>query len=122
MNKQSALLEHEEILCKNIKNTTTRETNIELLRIVAMIMIILHHLAIYLRNTKVPLTTTGRCLTTSFFGLGKLGVNIFVLISGYFLINSKFKTKKVIKLWLQVVFYSVLIMIIIKLTRISENI
>ncbi|MCF0126765.1 MAG: acyltransferase family protein [Clostridia bacterium] len=40
---------------------------------------------------------------------GKLGVNLFVLISGYFLSTSKIKIEKIIKLELQVIFYSVLI-------------
>ena len=38
---------------------------------------------------------------------GKLGVVIFVLISGYFLVDSKFKIKKLLKLFLEVLFYSV---------------
>lgn len=37
---------------------------------------------------------------------GKIGVNVFVLISGYFLIIApKIKISKVIKLWLQIAFY-----------------
>ena len=41
---------------------------------------------------------------------GKIGVNIFVLISGYFLVSSPaFKLKKVLKLWLQLFFYSIVI-------------
>lgn len=47
------------------------------------------------------------------FGLGgKLGVNIFVLISGYFLINSKFKPKKLLTLITQIGFFSILIYLI----------
>lgn len=41
---------------------------------------------------------------------GKIGVNIFVMISGYFLISSKkIQTKKVLKLLIQIMFYSLLI-------------
>ena len=40
---------------------------------------------------------------------GKLGVNIFVLISGYFLIDSKFRIKKLVNIFTQVSFYSLLI-------------
>ncbi len=39
---------------------------------------------------------------------GELGVNCFMLITGYFCINSKFKLEKIIKLILQVLFYSIL--------------
>ena len=38
-------------------------------------------------------------------------VNCFVLISGYFLINSKFKLKKVLNLYLVTIFYSILLFI-----------
>ena len=40
---------------------------------------------------------------------GKIGVNLFVLISGYFLCTSTFSIKRIIKLELQVIFYSILI-------------
>lgn len=46
---------------------------------------------------------------------GKIGVNLFVLISGYFLINSKgplFNFKRILKFWGQVFFYSVTIFLI----------
>ena len=35
------------------------------------------------------------------------GTDIFVLISGYFLVKSKINVKKVIVVWLQILFYSV---------------
>jgi surface polysaccharide O-acyltransferase-like enzyme len=35
------------------------------------------------------------------------GTNIFVIISGYFLIESQFKIKKLLVLWTQVLFFSV---------------
>ena len=37
---------------------------------------------------------------------GKLGVNLFVLISGYFLCKSNFKWFRLVKLELEVIFYS----------------
>lgn len=37
-----------------------------------------------------------------------VSVNVFVLISGYFMINGKVKIKKIINLWLQVWFYTIL--------------
>ena len=38
----------------------------------------------------------------SFYFLGELGVNLFVLITGYFMVNGKFSSKKLIKLILEV--------------------
>ncbi|MEI5989430.1 hypothetical protein A5881_000918 [Enterococcus termitis] len=43
---------------------------------------------------------------------GKFGVNCFLLISGYFLVNKAFKPKKLLNLWLQVFFYSICIFLI----------
>ena len=39
-------------------------------------------------------------------------VNCFVLISGYFLVNSRFKLKKLGQLWVEVVFYALVIRLI----------
>lgn len=41
-----------------------------------------------------------------------MGVNIFVLISGYFLINSKFSLKRILRLCAAILFYSVSIYLI----------
>ena len=92
------------------KDTIVRQSNIELLRILSMIMIIAHHVGvhsgfafdagIYINEFWVLFLKIG----------GKIGVNIFVLISGYFLIGAKsLKTNKVLKLWVQIFSYSVLI-------------
>lgn len=40
---------------------------------------------------------------------GKVGVYIFVLITGYFMVNSKISIRKIAKLWLPIFFWSVLI-------------
>ncbi len=88
-----------------------RKSNFELLRIIAMIMIVFHHFAIFSESKfDINLITLNR-LWNQFIRMGgKIGVNIFVLISGYFLINSsKFKISKVLKLWGQVFFYSITI-------------
>lgn len=63
-----------------------RESNFELLRIIAMFLIVLHH-AIYhgvlaVNNTKYPLNSS----ISFILGMGgRIGVFLFVLISGYFL-------------------------------------
>lgn len=92
------------------KDTVVRQSNIELLRILSMIMIIAHHVGvhsgfsfdagIHINEFWVLLLKIG----------GKIGVNVFVLISGYFLISAKsLKTSKVLKLWVQICSYCVLI-------------
>lgn len=69
-----------------------RNSNLELLRIVSMILIIMHHYAVHggfdLLNTELDLNRIWIQILS--IG-GKIGVNCFVLITGYFMINSKFK-------------------------------
>ena len=82
-----------------LKKPKIRESNIELLRILAMIMIIAHHFACH-SNFDFPLTeVTFNRVWIQFMHLGgKIGVDVFVLISGYFLINQKeIKVNKVLK-------------------------
>lgn len=95
---------------------TNRKSNFELLRIVAMLMIVLHHFA-YHGGFEYDSTTLS--IPRFWFNFiimgGKIGVNIFVLISGYFLIQSKSTNagiNKILKLWGQVFFYSVTIYVV----------
>lgn len=85
-----------------------RKSNFELLRIISMILIIFHHYAIHGGSIFIEGVTTNRTISLIIFLSGKIGVNLFVLISGYFLIDSKFKFKKLLKLLLQVEFYSLI--------------
>ena len=73
--------------------------NIELLRIIAMFFIVCHHMLNYSGLGRENIVF---CIVNT---LVSPCVNIFVLISGYFLVDSKFKAKKIIKLYLQIVFY-----------------
>ena len=76
-----------------------------------MLLIIAHHFACHaIYPTEISIFN-GVILSAFFIG-GKLGVNLFVLISGYFLSKSNIKLKKIIKLILQVDFYSILLYLI----------
>ena len=90
-----------------------RQSNFELLRIVAMVMIIFHHFAYHGGFVWDFSTITIEHLWYNLIIMGgKIGVNIFVLISGYFLILNKDKIvnlfRKMLKLWGQIFFYSLL--------------
>lgn len=91
-----------------------RHSNIELLRIIAMIMILAHHFSIHGGFELSADVISVNRLWLQFIQIGgKIGVNVFVLISGYFLISSKsLKINKVIKLWIQIFMYSVLIFLL----------
>lgn len=92
----------------------TRNSNIELLRIMSMFMIVVHHFTLHSGFYFAKNTITLNQLWCEFIEMGgKIGVDVFVIISGYFLVTSKkVKISKVLKLLLQVVFYSVSIYVI----------
>lgn len=90
-----------------------RKSNIELLRIISMIMIVAHHFSVHgkfvLKTTEFLNTVWLQLLSSG----GKIGVNIFVIISGYFLIKSEnINIKKLIKLILQILFYLIILTLI----------
>ncbi len=85
-----------------------KQSNFELLRIVAMIFIVARHFVKYsgFDFSAMPFAVPKIWLQFIQMG-GKIGVNLFIFITGYFLINSnRFKISKIIKLWLQVFLYS----------------
>ena len=82
-----------------------RQSGLELLRILAMVLIVCHHYALHNLIQPESVTVTLRFIT-AFGGWGKFGVNIFILITSYFLCVEKFKLKKFIKLIFQISFFS----------------
>lgn len=81
-----------------------RRSNIELLRIVAMLFIISFHY-VYKSGYEFRELSVNSFIIKTFYMFGELGVNLFILISGYFMINGKFSIKKLICLILEVDFY-----------------
>lgn len=84
-----------------------RQSNIELLRILAILCIISFHYVYKSGYVLNDLSLKSLTINSCWF-LGEFGVNLFILITGYFLINSKFSFKKLIKLILEVNFYYLL--------------
>ena len=97
-----------------------RESNIELLRILSMFMIIGHHFSVHGKFIVEETSFINNIWIQLLFSGGKIGVNIFIIISGFFLINSKkVNINKLIKLLAQLFFYSIIIFIIFVLFRIE---
>ena len=93
------------------ENRLNRESNIELLRIVAMLMVIVCH-CIGWNPYFSSMTQDGSVRSIfleSLSGLGKVGVHIFFLISGYFTILKPVKAKSLAKIWIKGYLYKVLI-------------
>ena len=76
-----------------------RQSNIELLRIVAMTMIVIHHIILFCCNREIRYFSQLNSLVIC-------GVNMFVLITGYF--GLKLKWRSVINLVSITLFYSIL--------------
>lgn len=95
-----------------------RESNIELLRIVLMIMIITHHLIVHglelshMASSNIELTSM-RSLLILINSFVIIGVNCFIFIGGYY--GIKLNIKKIINLILEMVFYSLMINLIFAL-------
>ncbi|MCQ4701353.1 acyltransferase [[Ruminococcus] gnavus] len=90
------------------KNGGGRDSNFELFRIVLMLLIVSHH---YVVNSGISQlydfnNITGNMILLQLFGFaGKIGINCFVFITGYFMIKSQFKFEKLLKLYLEIKFY-----------------
>lgn len=95
---------------------SSRQAGIELLRVVALLMIITHHSLVH-----SGILNTVHSPELSYYALWGVNtfcfvaVNCFVLISGYFLITASFRWKKLLLLWMQVLFYSLLIFFVLYL-------
>ena len=90
-----------------------RNSNLEILRIIAMIFIIAHHFAMHGMNGVNLISANPNNYLIYFSGiLGKIGVNLFVLISAYFMIDSNFTFRKFLVLGGEVYFYALLFLLI----------
>lgn len=89
-----------------------RQSNFELLRIVAMFMITIYHAVFYSGVFQIAANTDSKLLAYFIYPFGKVGVSCFMLIMGYFMVNSKFKTEKLLKIIFETFCYSVILFFI----------
>lgn len=75
-----------------MNKTVTRSSNIELLRILMMLSLIAHHFTV---NSGIPQlynfeNISKNMVLIQIFGMwGKTAINIFTLITGYFMVKNK---------------------------------
>lgn len=101
------------------KKTSAKQSNFELLRIISMLLIVAHHFSYHgVLKTSYENGFNSQTLTIFLAEViesgGKIGVTLFVMITGYFMIHSKIKLKKLVLLILQVSFYSMGILLLFK--------
>lgn len=104
MNDQNKALSHKR-----------RSSNLELYRIVCMLLIVAHHYVVNsgLSAANGPMLSDASSVNSLFlllFGAwGKTGVNCFMMITGYFMCTSSITIRKYLKLLLQIYFYQFII-------------
>lgn len=85
-----------------------RQSNIELLRIVGMLLIISHHYVVnsgITENLSFSQYPVNAAFLTLFGMWGKTGINIFLLISGYFMCTSSLTLRRYCKIAFEWIFY-----------------
>ena len=104
------------------KQGTMRSSNIELFRIVTMLFIVAHHYVVNSGLTAAdgPIYADPlhwRSLFLLIFGAwGKIGINCFVMITGYFMCESRITSRKFFKLLWEVMFYFIGVQMIFWIT------
>lgn len=101
--------------------TVKRNIGLDALKILSMLMILLLHCIskgglLGLENN----STFYYVLYYIIEALSIVAVNCYVLVSGYFLVKSEFKWKKVFKIYLETLFYSISIFIIVVVFKKEE--
>ena len=95
-----------------------RNMNMDLLRIVSMLLIVLLHSIDHsgVLEKAINCESVIDIYVMYVYAFTRVCVNCYVLLSGYFLVKSKFRLHKLIALWMEVVFYSFVIKLIFMLT------
>lgn len=100
------------------KMPRNRNSSIELLRIISMFLIVLSHFSVHGVIEK-NLNFSFNSIYLSCITLGNLGVDIFILISGYYY-DSKTNFKKILQIVLITIFYSVILYIFSIFVNVNE--
>lgn len=103
-----------------IKEQTRRNSAIELLRIICMLLIIMNHYSYYGNWGELCYETLSwqRVLIQMIHCGGTIAVDVFILITGFFSFGRKTNWKRYILLILEMYFYSIIIYIILVATGI----
>lgn len=86
-----------------------RNSTIELLRILCMLAVIAHHCVVHGGAMGMD-PCANKYIASLILPLGKISFTCFVAISMWFLVDQQFKASRFLRAWLEVLFYSVLMM------------
>lgn len=97
-----------------------RNSNFELLRIISILMVILSHLCLFSGIVEKNSIMSIQSILFSSLRIGVIANYIFIIITGFFMINSEVKYEKIISLILETLLYSISIFVILKMFGIIE--
>lgn len=92
---------------------SNRDSNMELLRIISMLLIVSSHFATHGAWDRSSLNVSSEVVLGIIQIGGEVGVNCFVLISGYYLIEARLKLISLARTWGQTFFYSIAILCVV---------
>ena len=99
-----------------------RAANLDLLRIVSMLLIIFLHSI----DHSGVLENAANCGTGMYFYvrftycLCRVCVNIYIMLSGYFMVESRFRLHKLVTLWMETAFYGFTLKLIFMLAGLDD--
>lgn len=101
-----------------MREAKKRDANLDLLRIVSMLLIVFLHSIDHSGVLEHVESCSGgmQIYVWVAYALCQVCVNCYVMLSGYYLVRSKFRVKKLVTLWMETVFYSFVLKLIFMLT------
>lgn len=97
--------EREKRMPTTIVQVKTRNTSIELLRIICMMSIIAHHCVVH-GGAYTMDNGINKWIALVLLPGGKICFDVFIAISAWYMIDSKFRASRFMKIWLQILFYN----------------
>lgn len=101
-----------------MSNQKKRDANLDLLRIVSMLLIIfLHSIGHSGVLEQSEVSSSAMYFYVRFtYALCQVCVNCYVMLSGYYLVHSKFRLQKLVALWMETAFYSFVLKLLFMVT------
>lgn len=102
-----------------------RESNFEVLRTIAMFFIVVYHCLThgvgdgYGFSVSHPITLSNVSFSDAMLVFSSIAVNLYVLISGYFLVDLNFKPSRIVRTWANACFYSCMITVLFVVFKIT---
>lgn len=97
-----------------------RESNIELLRIVAIFFVVFSHFCVHSQFVFPTGALSLNQILVQMGAIGEIGVSIFILITGFYSVKGKSSIKKIVYILIEVWLYNVIILILTQLLSKDE--